>query len=155
LPKHAPIRVLLVDDHAMMRQGLRTVLDGYVDFEVVGEAQDGHEAIAAVEELRPTVVVMDLQMPNKNGFEATAAIKARHPDIIIIGLSVNADADNAEAMRKAGAAMLLTKEAAVKQLYTAIQEMVCENNRRFDRYTGSPAALTSRSLRRGRKAHIK
>jgi signal transduction histidine kinase/CheY-like chemotaxis protein len=155
LPKHAPIRVLLVDDHAMMRQGLRTVLDGYVDVEVVGEAQDGHQAIAAVEELRPTVVVMDLQMPNKNGFEATAAIKARHPDIIIIGLSVNADADNAEAMRKAGAAMLLTKEAAVNQLYTAIQQTVCENIRRFDRCTGSPAALTSRSLHRGRKAHMR
>lgn len=124
LPKKAPIRVLLVDDHAMMRQGLRTVLDGYADLEVVGEADDGHEAIAAVEQLQPDVVVMDLQMQKKNGIEATLAIKARHPDITIIGLSVNADANNAESMRKAGAAMLLTKEAAVEQLYAAIQDTV-------------------------------
>jgi len=127
-PTHGPIRVLLVDDHAMMRQGLRTVLDGYVDLEVVGEADDGHEAIAVVEELQPTVIVMDLQMPKKNGIEATVAIKARHPDITVIGLSVNADADNADAMRKAGAAMLLTKEAAVEQLYAAIKETVCARN---------------------------
>ena len=124
LPSNAPIRVLLVDDHAMMRQGLRTVLDGYADLKVVGEAEDGDEAITAVEQLQPDVVVMDLQMQKKNGIEATSAIKARHPDITIIGLSVNADAKNAECMRKAGAAMLLTKEAAVEQLYAAIQDAV-------------------------------
>jgi CheY-like chemotaxis protein len=124
LPSNAPIRVLLVDDHAMMRQGLRTVLDGYADLKVVGEAEDGDEAITAVEQLQPDVVVMDLQMQKKNGIEATSAIKARHPDITIIGLSVNADAKNAESMRKVGAAMLLTKEAAVEQLYAAIQDAV-------------------------------
>ena len=107
-----------------MRQGLRTVLDGYADLKVVGEAEDGDEAITAVEQLQPDVVVMDLQMQKKNGIEATSAIKARHHDITIIGLSVNADAKNAESMRKAGAAMLLTKEAAVEQLHAAIQDAV-------------------------------
>ena len=82
------IRVLLVDDHAMVRQGLRTVLDSYADIEVVGEAWNGEEAVAGTDRLRPAVVVMDINMPKMNGIEATRLIKARHPDIIVIGLSV-------------------------------------------------------------------
>jgi DNA-binding NarL/FixJ family response regulator len=118
----AKIRVLLVDDHAMVRQGLKTVLDSYADIEVVGEAWDGEEAVKAVERLHPAVVLMDINMPKMNGIEATAHIKARHPEIIVIGLSVQAGGANEEAMKKAGAAMLLTKEAAVDELYQAIRE---------------------------------
>ena len=117
-----PIRVLLVDDHAMMRQGLRSVLDGYEDVEVVGEAADGEEAVRAVEQLDPRVVIMDINMPNKNGIEATAHIKSHSPSTTVIGLSVNADAENQGAMTRAGAAVLLTKEAAVEELYQAIQQ---------------------------------
>jgi DNA-binding NarL/FixJ family response regulator len=100
------------------------VLDGYDDIQVVGEAWNGEEAVAAVQHLRPAVVVMDINMPKKNGIEATAEIKARHPEIAVIGLSVNADGDNRDAMLRAGAAVLLTKEAAVERLYSAIQEAV-------------------------------
>jgi DNA-binding NarL/FixJ family response regulator len=121
-------RVLLVDDHAMMRQGLRAILETYADVQVVGDACDGSEALAAVDRLRPHVILMDINMPKKNGIEATADIKARYPDVQIIGLSVNAGHENQVAMLKAGASMLLTKEAAVEQLYSAIQEVV--NNRR-------------------------
>ena len=114
------IRVLLVDDHAMVRQGLKSVLDSYDDIKVVGEAWDGKDAIAAAERLRPVIVVMDINMPKMNGIEATAHIKARYPEIIVIGMSVQAGGANEEAMKKAGASMLLTKEAAVDELYRAI-----------------------------------
>ena len=114
------ISVLLVDDHTMIRQGLRTMLEGYKDVEIVGEAWDGQEAVQAVDLLRPGVVVMDINMPKMNGIDATAQIKARHPETIVIGLSVNADGKNREAMMKAGATLLLSKEAAIDQLHETI-----------------------------------
>lgn len=117
-----PIRVLLVDDHSMVRQGLRSLLEGYSDIEVVGEAADGQESLACVEHLRPSVVVMDLNMPKMNGVDATAAIKSQYPETIVLGLSVNAGHDNYAAMTQAGASALLTKEAAVDQLYDLIHQ---------------------------------
>jgi CheY-like chemotaxis protein len=118
------IRVLLVDDHAMVRQGLRSVLDAYADMQVVGEARDGIEAVKLVEELRPRVVVMDINMPNMNGIEATTRIKAQWPETTIIGISVNSGGDNSAAMQRAGAVTLLTKEAAVEQLHDIITKAV-------------------------------
>lgn len=120
---HAPsrIRVLLVDDHAMVRQGLRSVLESYADVEIVGEASSGDEAVACVERLHPAIVVMDINMPTMNGIEATTEIKSHDPGVIVIGLSVQAGGANEVAMMSAGAAMLLTKEAAVDELYRAIR----------------------------------
>jgi signal transduction histidine kinase/CheY-like chemotaxis protein len=118
------IRVLLVDDHAMVRQGLRSVLDAYADMKVVGEAADGETAVRLTGELLPTVVLMDINMPVCNGIEATKRIKARYPRMQIIGLSVDADDQNQDAMLKAGAYSLMTKEAAVDQLYALIYEAV-------------------------------
>jgi PAS domain S-box-containing protein len=118
------LRVLLVDDHAMVRQGLRSVLESYPDIEVVGEAWNGEVAVATVDALHPTIVLMDINMPRMNGIEATATIKARHPEIIVIGLSVNTGGENEMAMKHAGAAMLLTKEAAVDELYRTIQDVL-------------------------------
>ncbi|MEP7153158.1 MAG: response regulator, partial [Nitrospira sp.] len=118
----AVIRVLLVDDHAMMRQGLRSVLEAYADVHIVGEARDGEEAIVSVREHQPAIVVMDINMPNMNGIDATVRIKAAYPGIKVIGLSVNADEPNQRAMLQAGADLLLTKEAAVDELYRAIQQ---------------------------------
>jgi PAS domain S-box-containing protein len=114
------IRVLLVDDHAMVRQGLRSLLDGYADIEVVGEASNGEEAVAMTQRLRPSLVLMDINMPRMSGVEATAHIKARQPETVIIGLSVQAGHESHLAMLKAGATRLLTKEAAVDQLHHAI-----------------------------------
>ena len=114
------IRVLLVDDHAMVRQGLRSVLEEYDDVLVVGEADNGAEAVNQVETLRPTVVVMDVNMPEMNGIEATAAIKDRHSEMVVIGLSVQADGTNEKGMKQAGAVTLLTKEAAVEDLHRTI-----------------------------------
>jgi PAS domain S-box-containing protein len=116
-----PIRILLVDDHAMVRQGLRSLLDSYTDIEVVGEASNGEEALACVATLQPAIVVMDINMPKMNGIEATAVIRDGHPEMIVIGLSVQAGGEMQQAMLKAGAAVLLTKEAAVDQLYQTIQ----------------------------------
>ncbi|MBX3300605.1 MAG: PAS domain-containing protein [Nitrospira sp.] len=117
-----PIRVLLVDDHAMVRQGLRSILDAYADVKVVGEAATGDEAVALTDQLRPSVIVMDINMPRMNGIEATAAIKARHSTAVVIGLSVQADEFARSEMLRAGATALMTKEAAVEELYRAIQE---------------------------------
>ena len=114
------IRVLLVDDHAMVRQGLRSILSDYPEIDIVGEANDGIEALCSVEQHRPAVVMMDINMPNMDGIEATARIKARYPDIQIIGLSVNAGSQNEAAMQRCGAAMLLSKESAAEGLHDAI-----------------------------------
>lgn len=119
-------RVLLVDDHAMVRQGLRSVLDAYNDIRVVGEAQDGSEAVRLVEKLRPRVVVMDVNMPKMNGIEATAFIKMNWPETIVIGISINTGNDNAAAMTRAGAIRLLTKEAAVDELYAVIRREIAQ-----------------------------
>lgn len=123
------IRVLLVDDHAMVRQGLRTLLESYNDVDVVGDAANGEEALALVERFQPTVVVMDINMPKMNGVEATRQIKARHPDTIVVGLSVNGEQENQKAMRQSGSTILLTKEAAVDQLYAAIHQVLQNRTR--------------------------
>jgi CheY-like chemotaxis protein/two-component sensor histidine kinase len=113
-------RVIIADDHAMVRQGLRSVLEGFADIAVIGEASNGHEAVEMTTQLQPSAVVMDVNMPMMSGIEATAKIKARQPDVVIIGLTINATIENEEAMRRAGASLLLTKEAAVEALHGAI-----------------------------------
>ena len=122
--KQARVRLLLVDDHAMVREGLRSVLESYDDVEIIGEASNGEDAIALVERLRPTLVVMDINMPGMNGIEATSHITRTYPEIPVIGLSVNATGNNVQAMLKAGAVLLLTKEAAVNELYRRMREVL-------------------------------
>lgn len=124
------VQILLVDDHAMMRKGLRSVLDAYPDIQVVGEARDGIEAVKLVGQLHPRVVLMDINMPKMNGIEATAKIMQHYPETIIIGLSVNATDNNREAMMQAGAVRLLSKEVAVEQLHDVVHDAVTERDRR-------------------------
>ncbi len=118
--ENATTRVLLVDDHAMVRQGLRSLLENHRDVEVVEEAGDGLQAIALAEKLRPDVVVMDLSLPSVDGVEATRRICAAHPSIVVIGLSVHQSRHVEEAIKAAGAAAFLTKDCAVDQLYEAM-----------------------------------
>jgi DNA-binding NarL/FixJ family response regulator len=124
-PEHqSVIRVLLVDDHAMVRQGLKNVLQTYPHFEVVGEACNGEDAIRSVKELGPSVVVMDINMPKLNGIEATTRIKRTYPHVVIVGLSVDASDENHKAMTAAGATALISKEEAVEQLRREIMESI-------------------------------
>ena len=118
------VQVLLVDDHAMVRQGLRSVLDAYDDLHVVAEARDGAEAVKLVEDFRPRVVVMDINMPRMNGIDATTHIKNHWPETTVIGISVNTGDDNSDAMKRAGAATVLPKDTAVDQLHDAIVQEV-------------------------------
>ena len=115
------IRILLVDDHVMVREGLRKMLEGHADLELVGEAGNGEEAIELAERLNPSLVIMDVNMPKLNGIEATFRIKAHHPEIVVIGLSVNTGGETQKAMLQAGAVALLPKEAAVAELYHMIK----------------------------------
>lgn len=119
--QQATIRLLIVDDHVMIRQGLRTILEAYPDIHVLGEAANGEEALTLAQTLQPDVVLMDINMPKMNGIEATAVLKGQYPRMSIVGLSVNADRVNADAMIQAGADALLTKEAPVEELYQAIK----------------------------------
>ena len=118
------IRVLLVDDHVMVRQGLRAVLQSYPNIEVVGEAGNGEEAIFNAAKLQPTIIVMDLAMPNLDGIGATRLIKTHYPQMAVLGLSVNAQSYQVDAMLKAGAFEVLTKDKAVDELYSAIQRAI-------------------------------
>ena len=117
------IRVLLVDDHAMLRQGLKSLLQNYGNVEVVGEAADGEEAVTLASRLDPSVVVMDINMPKMNGIEATSRIHGQSPHLPIIGLSVNG-IEHGNAILRAGAKAFVSKEAAVDRLYVAILNAV-------------------------------
>jgi DNA-binding NarL/FixJ family response regulator len=116
------IRVLLVDDHTMFRQGLRTLLQCYSDIEVVDEAGDGAEAVSKVSTVQPAVVVMDISMPKMDGVAATRLVKSRHSEVAVLGLSVTGQGYQVEAMLKAGAVKVLTKERAVDELYDCIKK---------------------------------
>lgn len=129
------VHVLLVDDHAMVRQGLRSILDAYDDLHVIAEAQDGVEAVKLVEDLRPRVVVMDINMPRMNGIDATTHIKTHWPETTVIGISVNTRDGNSEAMKRAGAATVLPKDTAVDELHDAIVQEVGAPS---DKFSPSP-----------------
>jgi DNA-binding NarL/FixJ family response regulator len=119
-------KVLLVDDHAMMREGLRSILDDFDDIEVVGEGQDGLEAVELACRLNPDVVVMDIRLPRLNGVEAAKLIHKERPSIAIIALSV--DKEKAESMRQVGAVACLSKEAAVDRLHGVIQQIMTKKS---------------------------
>ena len=118
------IRILLVDDHALVRQGLRSALQAYPNIDVVGEAGDGEEAVVSAAQLQPAVVVMDINMSKMDGIAATRLIKTQYPEIVVVGLSVNATAYYLDAMQKAGAFEVLSKDSAVDTLYASIQRAV-------------------------------
>ncbi len=121
------IRVLLADDHFLVRQGLRKYLSHHIDIELVGEATDGEEAVKLTDLLKPDVVVMDIKMPRMNGIEATGSITRKHPHLPIIGLSFYVGNGNREALLDAGACLLLEKGTAYKHLPHAIYQAVGKN----------------------------
>jgi two-component system, NarL family, response regulator NreC len=115
------IRLLLADDHAVIRAGLRLVLERQRDFQVLGEAADGREAVAKAAELHPDVVVLDLAMPNLNGMEATRQICSAMPGVQIVVLSMHSDEEYVLRALKAGARAYVLKEAGEADLIAAIR----------------------------------
>ncbi|MGE5568309.1 MAG: response regulator [Rhodospirillales bacterium] len=115
------IRILLADDHGLVRKGLRFVLESEPGMEVVGEASDGREAVRMVEELNPSVVIMDIAMPNLNGIEATSQIAKRSPGTGVIMLSVHSDESYLLRALSAGAKGYLLKDSAELDVVRAVQ----------------------------------
>ena len=116
------IRVLLVDDHAVVRKGLRALLDREAGLDVVGEADDGEQAIRLVDRLRPDVVLMDLEMPRVGGIEATRQISAGHPESRIVVLTSHAAEEDVFPALKAGAQGYLLKHSAPEDVLQAIRQ---------------------------------
>ncbi len=116
------IRVLLADDHAVVRDGLARLLETNADIQVVGQARDGQQAIDLALVLRPDVIVMDVSMPIMDGIEATRRIVTQRPGTCVIGLSMHEDVEVAAVMREAGAAAYLTKTAAPERLVAVVRE---------------------------------
>jgi two-component system, NarL family, response regulator NreC len=118
-----PIRILPADDHGIVRQGLRFLLERQPGMEVVGEASDGREAVQMAEAVRPDVVIMDIAMPLLNGIEATAQMLKHDPRIGVIILSMHSDEDYLVSALNAGAKGYLLKESAEVDLVKAIQSV--------------------------------
>lgn len=114
-------RVLLVDDHRMMREGLAALLASVSDIEVMGEASDGRTALDIVRTQHPDVVVMDVGMPDLNGIEATRQIKAQYPRVRVVALSTHIDRSNVHHMLEAGACGYVLKIAAHAELINAVR----------------------------------
>jgi NarL family two-component system response regulator LiaR len=119
-----PIRILLADDHMVVRSGLGTVLTAYDDLELVGEAADGEEAVRLCEHLQPDVVLMDLLMPKMDGVTATQLIKQRWPRIQVIALTSFKEKEYVEGALKAGANGYLLKNVSAEELVSAIRRAV-------------------------------
>jgi len=115
------IRILLADDHQLIRTGLRLVIEQQKDLAVVGEAGDGREAVTLANSLRPDVVVMDISMPNLNGIEAAHQIKQSHPEIAVIVLSMHPDESYVLRALKAGVKGYLLKDSAESDLIAAVR----------------------------------
>ncbi len=120
-PRSTPIRILIADDHAMVRRGMRDFLELHDDLSVIGEAADGAQAVELALRLEPDVVVMDLLMPNLDGIAATSAIKAARPSIEIIAITSFIEESRVVAAIEAGASGFLLKDADADDLAAAIR----------------------------------
>ena len=115
------IKLLLVDDHAVVRSGLRMLLDGQADVEIVGEAGTASEAIRTVASLKPDVVLMDIGLPDMSGIDATREIKRLWPEVAVVALTIHEDQEYFFNMLEAGASGYVPKRAAPEELLSAIQ----------------------------------
>ena len=155
------VRILLADDHAMLRDGVRMVLEAQPGFEVVGTVDNGEDAVRLVGELRPDIAVLDVAMPEINGLEATRAIRECCPDTAIVILSMHEGEEYLREALRAGAAGYVLKRAAAKELVGAIQAvrrgesyldpaltrtLISDYVRQVERGDETPDSLTDREL---------
>lgn len=155
------IRILVVDDHAVIRAGMRRLLEGYPDFEVVGEAADGLEALAEAQDLGPQVILMDMRMPGMNGLDALRQLRASNPDLRILMLSAYEQDEDVLESLKAGASGYVLKDMAPDELAQAIRAVAQGETllapgltgRLIDRL-GKPAQEDSSSLLTARESEV-
>lgn len=117
----AKMRVMITDDHALVREGLRSLLEGEPDIEVVGEATDGEDAVNKAQEIQPDIVLMDITMPGMNGLEATTRIRENNPDIKILVLTMHQSDDYFFKFLDAGASGYFVKGGSSSELITALR----------------------------------
>jgi DNA-binding NarL/FixJ family response regulator len=118
------MKIVLVDDHEIMREGMCALLHKRPDFEVVGQAADGRIAVALVQKLKPDVVIMDIGMPNLNGIDATTQMMAENPRLKVLALSTHSDGAIVAKMIKAGASGYMLKESAFAELMDGLDAMM-------------------------------
>ena len=119
-----PIKVLLVDDHAVVRDGIRARLERSADFQVVGEAVNGREAIQKVEELEPDVVLMDISMPVMNGMDAARYLRESHPEIKVIILTMHEHKEYIQGVIRCGAQGYIVKDVTAQEMISAIKTVM-------------------------------
>ncbi len=115
------IRVLIADDHVIVREGLRAILEAQPDIEVVGEASDGEEAVELATKLCPDVMIMDISMPKLNGLEATRQIKAKVPSVAVLVLTVHSDSEHILGILHAGASGYLIKSVYGEEVIRSVR----------------------------------
>ena len=118
------ISILLVDDHVILREGLRRLLEENGGYRIVGETDNGLTAFSLARELKPDIILMDVGLPKINGVEATRKVCNELPDVKVIGLSMHSDSQFVTAMLKAGASGYLLKEAAFDEIHDAIKSVL-------------------------------
>jgi DNA-binding NarL/FixJ family response regulator len=123
-PRMQPIRILITDDHAIVREGLRRILGASPDMVVAGEASNGIEALRLLESCNPDIVLVDISMPGMNGIELTHRLHDEHPQIPVLVLSMHQEEQFAVRAIKAGAAGYLTKDCAPEMLAQAIRKLI-------------------------------
>ena len=129
-------RILLAEDHAIVREGLRSLLEKQTDMEIIGETEDGRKAVELVRELMPDIVIMDISMPNLNGIDATRRITGEFPDVKVIALSIHANRRFVTDMLSAGAAGYILKECMFDELVRAIKTVVTNGSYLGSKITG-------------------
>ena len=121
-------KIILADDHKIIREGLRSLIEKQPDMEVIAEAQDGLMTVSLVQKLQPDVVIMDIGMPEMNGIDATTKITTEHKTVKVIALSMHSDRRFVMQMLKAGAAGYLLKDSAFEELVSAIHAVIAKQH---------------------------
>ena len=135
------IKIFIADDHRILREGLRSLIEKMSDVRVVGDAGNGREAVRLVTERRPDVVIMDVNMPHLNGIEATRLLLKELPAVKVIGLSMYSDKRFVAGMLRAGASGYLLKASAFEELATAVQTVMARYLPESESHGGSDRGL--------------